>query len=155
MTPAVKAAQRAGIEFSLLEYEHDAGAESFGEEAARALGQPPEQVFKTLVAKLDGRSLVVAVVPVACKLDLKALAGHLGAKRAAMADPEEARRATGYVVGGISPLGQRKRLTTVIDASAAAFDTIYVSGGRRGLELAVSPADLGRLCAGRLASIAR
>lgn len=155
MTPAVKAAERAGIAFSLLEYEHEADPDSFGEEAARILGQPPEQVFKTLVAKLDGRSLVVAVVPVARKLDLKALAGHLGAKRAAMSEPKEAQRATGYVVGGISPLGQRRRLTTVIDDSAAGFDTIYVSGGRRGLELAVSPADLARLCAARLIPITR
>jgi Cys-tRNA(Pro)/Cys-tRNA(Cys) deacylase len=155
VTPAVLAAQRAGIDFSLHEYTHDAAAESYGREAAEKLGVPAEQVFKTLVAKLDGTRLAVAVVPVSRTLDLKALAAALGGKRAAMADVAEAERTTGYVAGGISPLGQRKRLPTALDGSALAWEKIYVSAGRRGLEIALAPADLLRLCSGTAAEIAR
>jgi Cys-tRNA(Pro)/Cys-tRNA(Cys) deacylase len=155
VTPAVLAAQRAGIDFTLHEYAHDASAASYGLEAAERLGVPAEQVFKTLVAKLDGARLAVAVVPVNRTLDLKALAAALGGKRAAMADVGEAERATGYVAGGISPLGQRKRLPTALDRSALDLETIYVSAGRRGLEIALAPADLLRLCGGTAADVAR
>jgi Cys-tRNA(Pro)/Cys-tRNA(Cys) deacylase len=155
VTPAVLVAQRAGIDFTLHEYAHDASAASYGLEAAERLGVPAEQVFKTLVAKLDGARLAVAVVPVNRTLDLKALAAALGGKRAAMADVGEAERATGYVAGGISPLGQRKRLPTALDRSALDLETIYVSAGRRGLEIALAPADLLRLCGGTAADVAR
>jgi len=139
----------------VVEYEHDPKAPSYGLEAAQALGLDPGCVFKTLVAEGDGRQLAVALVPVACTLDLKALAAAIGAKRVAMADPAAAERATGYVVGGISPLGQKKRLPMVIDDSVLALDTVYVSAGRRGLEIALAPADLIRLCAAATAPIAR
>lgn len=155
MTPGVRAAQRAGIAHSIHEYEHDPGAASYGLEAAEKLDVAAEQVFKTLVVKLDGTRLAVGVVPVSRTLDLKAVAGALGAKRAAMAEVAEAERATGYVAGGISPLGQRKRLPTALDESALAFERIYVSAGRRGLEIAIAPADLLRLCGGTAAAIAR
>jgi Cys-tRNA(Pro)/Cys-tRNA(Cys) deacylase len=155
VTPAVLVAQRAGIDFTLHEYAHDASAASYGLEAAEKLGVPAEQVFKTLVAKLDGARLAVAVVPVNRTLDLKALAAALGGKRAAMADVGEAERATGYVAGGISPLGQRKRLPTALDRSALDLETIYVSAGRRGLEIAHAPAAQLRLCGGTAADVAR
>ena len=157
MTPAVVAAQQAAIEFRIHEYRHDPAAPSYGEEAAQALGVTAERVFKTLIVELEGkpRQLAVAVVPVAKQLDLKALASASGAKKAVMAKAEEAERATGYVLGGISPLGQRKRLVTVLDASAREFTTIYVSAGRRGLEIELSPLDLQRLTDARLAPIAR
>ena len=147
MTPAVVAAERAGIPFTLHEYEHDAGA-AYGEEAAAKTGVDPARVFKTLVVSRDGE-LSVAIVPVAAQLDLRALG-----KRAALAGRASAERATGYVLGGISPLGQRKRLPTVLDESALAFETIFVSGGRRGLELELRPADLVRLTDARVAAVA-
>lgn len=154
MTPAVMAAERARVPFALHEYEHDPDADSFGLEAAAKLDLDPALVYKTLVASVDGR-LVVALVPVARSLDLKALAAAVGGKRAAMADVHEAERATGYVAGGISPLGQRKRLPTVIDESALALQTVYVSAGRRGLQISLAPGDLQRLCNARIAGIAR
>jgi Cys-tRNA(Pro)/Cys-tRNA(Cys) deacylase len=154
MTPAVVAARRAKIEFALHEYQHDAGAASYGLEAAAKLGLDPAQVFKTLLAKVDGQ-LVVGVVPVACSLDLKALAAALGGKRAVMAEVAEAERATGYVAGGISPLGQKRRLPTVIDHSALAYPRIHVSAGRRGLEIELAPQDLQRLCNARTAAIGK
>jgi Cys-tRNA(Pro)/Cys-tRNA(Cys) deacylase len=134
-------------------YQHDARAESYGAEAAAALGIEPARCFKTLVATVDG-DLAVAVVPVTGSLDLKALAAAVGGKRAAMADPVLAERTTGYVRGGISPLGQRKRLPTVVDASAEGYGTVYVSAGRRGLEIELAPADLVRLTAATVAPIA-
>jgi Cys-tRNA(Pro)/Cys-tRNA(Cys) deacylase len=140
-TPATVALTRTGVSFTTHSYEHDPAAPSYGMEAAEVLGLPHEQVFKTLLADVDG-ALVVSIVPVARKLDLKALATAVGGKRAAMADPAVAERSTGYVVGGISPLGQRKQLATVLDDSALAFDTVYVSGGRRGFDLGLSPTDL-------------
>ena len=155
MTPAVNAARKAGIPFTLHEYRHDPRAGSYGLEAAEALGLDVARVFKTLVAAAEGKGLWVAVVPVAGLLDLKALAQAAGAKRATMADPKAAERATGYVVGGISPLGQRQRLSTAIDASALQFDTIFVSAGRRGLEIELAPADLVRLCGATIAAIGR
>ncbi|MET8865969.1 Cys-tRNA(Pro) deacylase [Nonomuraea sp. NPDC004580] len=132
---------RAKAEFTLHPYDHDPDAQAYGEEAADALGVPYERIFKTLVAEVEG-GLAVAVVPVAGKLDLKALAGALGGKRAAMAEAAKVERVTGYVVGGISPLGQRKQLPTVVDSSALDFDTIYFSAGKRGLQLETAPANL-------------
>jgi Cys-tRNA(Pro)/Cys-tRNA(Cys) deacylase len=147
-TPAIAAAGRSGIAFSVHEYEHDPRAASFGLEAAEKLGVDPARVFKTLVADVDGE-MTVAVVPVEAQLDLRALG-----KRARMADPKAAERATGYVAGGISPLGQRRRLRTIVDESALAFETIHVSAGRRGLELELAPADLLLLTGGRTAAVA-
>jgi Cys-tRNA(Pro)/Cys-tRNA(Cys) deacylase len=143
-TPATVALTRAGIGFTLHEYAHDPRAESYGLEAATALGLDPARVFKTLMANVDGR-LAVAIVPVAGRLDLKALARALGASRATMAEKAAAERATGYVVGGISPIGQKRPHPTVLDSSALEQPTIYVSAGRRGLDLAVAPADLVRI----------
>ncbi|ARQ71279.1 Cys-tRNA(Pro) deacylase [Streptomyces marincola] len=154
-TPATVAATRAGIAFTLHAYTHDpAAAASWGEEAARALGADPGRVLKTLVAEVDG-ALTVAVVPVSASLALKALAAAVGGKRAAMADPAAAERTTGYVRGGISPLGQRKRLPTVVDSSAAGYGTVFVSAGRRGLEIELAPADLVALTGATTAPIAR
>jgi Cys-tRNA(Pro)/Cys-tRNA(Cys) deacylase len=155
VTPAVQAARRAGIPFTLHEYRHDPRAPSYGLEAATALGVEPARVFKTLVAAPEAQGLWVAVVSVARLLDLKALAQAAGAKRAGMADPKAAERATGYVVGGISPLGQRQRLATVVDASALEFGTIFVSAGRRGLEIELAPGDLVTLCNAVVAPIGR
>lgn len=152
-TPAVRALLDAGVEHRVHRYDHDDRHPSYGEEAVSALGVEPGRIFKTLVARID-RALVVAVVPVPARLDLKALAAVVGAKSAEMADPRDAERATGYVVGGISPLGQRRRLDTVVDASAAAWATIFVSGGRRGLEIELTAADLVAATGGRLASVA-
>lgn len=139
---------RAGVSFALHPYEHDAAATdaglSYGQEAAQALGVDPERVLKTLLAMVDGR-LTVAVVPVSGRLDLKALARAVGASRATMAEPAAAERATGYVVGGISPLGQRRPHPTVIDVSALDHPTVLVSAGRRGLDVSLTPADLVRL----------
>jgi len=145
---------RAGVAFQLHGYRHDATAGGYGVEAAAALDLPADRVFKTLVAEVDGR-LAVALVPVAGSLDLKALAAALGGKRAGMADPAAAERATGYVRGGISPLGQRRSLPTVVDDSALGHATIYVSAGRRGLEVELAPGDLLRLTGGGAAPLNR
>jgi Cys-tRNA(Pro)/Cys-tRNA(Cys) deacylase len=153
-TPATKALERAGVDARTLAYEHDPKAESYGLEAAEALQLDPARVFKTLVAQVDGR-LTVAIVPVEHQLDLKALAAACGGKRAEMAKVADAERATGYVAGGISPLGQRKALPTVIDDSALAHGTVFVSGGRRGLEIELPPTDLQRLTRAVAAAIAR
>jgi Cys-tRNA(Pro)/Cys-tRNA(Cys) deacylase len=153
-TPATTALSRAGVAFTLHHYEHDPAAVSYGLEAAHALGVPAERVFKTLLADVDGR-LIVAVVPVNGSLDLKVLATASGGKRASMAASAAAERATGYVVGGISPLGQRRRLPTVVDRSATEFDTVYVSAGRRGLDLELAPTDLIRLTGATTARIGR
>jgi len=153
-TPATVALEKAGIGYTPHAYEHDAGNTNFGLEAATVLGLDPEQVFKTLLADLDG-ALVVAIVPVNGKLDLKALAAALGGKKAAMADPSLAERRTGYIVGGISPIGQKTAHPTVLDETAELFDTIFVSGGRRGFDLELAPADLLSITNGRIAAIAR
>ncbi|MFI0087661.1 Cys-tRNA(Pro) deacylase [Streptomyces bobili] len=153
-TPATVALTAAGVEFTVHAYDHDPAHPSYGEEAAEATGVSPDRVFKTLVAEVDG-TLTVAVVPVAGSLDLKALAAAVGGKRAAMADPALAERTTGYVRGGISPLGQRKRLPTVLDDSAQAHATICVSAGRRGLEVELSPTDLAKLTNAVLAPVGR
>ncbi|MDT7841076.1 Cys-tRNA(Pro) deacylase [Streptomyces justiciae] len=153
-TPATVALTAAGAEYTVHAYDHDPNHPSYGEEAAEAMGVSPERVFKTLVADVDG-TLTVAVVPVAGQLDLKALAAAVNGKRAAMADPTLAERTTGYVRGGISPLGQRKKLPTVLDASASAHPTICVSAGRRGLEVELAPEDLAKLTDAVLAPIGR
>ncbi|MET7361459.1 Cys-tRNA(Pro) deacylase [Streptomyces sp. NPDC005562] len=153
-TPATVALTAAGASFTVHSYEHDPAHPSYGEEAAEAMGVSPDRVFKTLVAEVDGE-LTVAVVPVAGTLDLKALAAAVFGKRAVMADPAAAERTTGYVRGGISPLGQRKRLRTVLDDSASAHATICVSAGRRGLEVELAPADLAELTGAVLAPVGR
>ncbi|MFI6057021.1 Cys-tRNA(Pro) deacylase [Streptomyces sp. NPDC051286] len=153
-TPATVALAAAGTPFTTHAYEHDPASPSYGEEAAEALGVSPDRVFKTLVADVDG-TLTVAVVPVAGSLDLKALAAAVGGKRASMADPAAAERTTGYVRGGISPLGQRKRLPTVLDQSAQSHETICVSAGRRGLEVELAPTDLASLTGAVFAAIGR
>jgi len=157
MTPAIKTAEKARIVFTVHDYEHDPNADSYGLEAAAALGVDETRVFKTLLVRLQGGTapLAVGIVPVESQLDLKAFAAVAGAKKASMADPKQAERVTGYVVGGISPLGQKKSLPTIIDTSATEFDTVYVSAGRRGLEIELAPNDLQALCRATLANIKR
>jgi Cys-tRNA(Pro)/Cys-tRNA(Cys) deacylase len=142
MTPAVRAAQETRIAFELLEYAYDPNADAIGLQAAQSIGRPAASVFKTLVVALDSGELVCALIPSDARLDLKAIASAAGARKAELADPRKAVRSTGYVVGGISPLGQRKRLRTYVDASAHALDQMVVNGGRRGLQIVLSPADL-------------
>ncbi|MBT1002064.1 Cys-tRNA(Pro) deacylase [Paenarthrobacter sp. DKR-5] len=151
-TPATAALTKAGVPFEVRAYEHDPAQTQFGLEAAEALGVDPARVFKTLMVQVEGR-LAVAVVPVSGNLDLKACAAAFGAKKAAMADPRDAERRTGYVLGGISPLGQRQPSPTVIDSSALEHDRILVSGGRRGLDIELSPADLQTLTRAVIAPI--
>jgi len=153
-TPAIAALVRGGVTHEVHQIGHDPSVTAYGQEAAAALGVEPGRVFKTLINSVDGK-LVVAVVPVTGELSLKALAAALGAKTAEMADRATAERATGYLTGGISPLGQKRRLPTLIDASAAEWATIFVSGGRRGLELELAPGDLVELTDGQLAPIGR
>lgn len=160
-TRALDELRRANVVHTVHEYEapephgHDRDPRrSYGDEAASALGVDPERIHKTLVASVDGR-LVVAVVPVATELDLKALAAAVGGRRAVMATPTEAERATGYVRGGISPIGGRRRLPIVVDRAAEAWDTIYVSAGRRGLQVELAPGDLVRVTRAAVAPIAR
>lgn len=153
-TPAVEVLERAGVPFTRHSYEHDSAAASYGLEAAAQLGLDPLAVLKTLLTEVDGR-LVVGLVPVAGHLDLKALAAAVEGKKAVMAQVAVAERTTGYVVGGISPLGQRRRLPTVVDASALEHGTVYVSGGRRGLDLGLSPSDLVTLLEATVAPIGR
>ena len=152
-TPATALLARLGIAHSVHTYTHDPGRGSYGLEASEALGVPAERVFKTLVAQVDG-ALTVGVVPVGSRLDLKALAAAVGGKRASMAEVAAAERATGYLAGGISPVGQRRRLPVVIDSSALGFATIFCSGGRRGLEIELAPADLVRATGGTVGDIA-
>ena len=154
MTPAVNAAKKARIAYTLHGYEHDPAAASYGSEAAEKLAVGPERVFKTLVAQLDAKRFVVAVIPVAHMLSLRHLAEAAGAKKARMADGADVERISGYVLGGVSPLGQKKRLDTFIDESAQAFETIFVSAGRRGLEIELSPDDLRRLTSAAFAYLA-
>ena len=154
MTPAILAADRAGIRYAVHEYSHDPAAPSYGLEAAIALGVDPARVLKTLIVEVDGR-LVMALVPVEGSLNLRALAAVVGGKRAVMADLRVAERATGYVVGGISPLGQKRAMQAVIDESALTWDRVFVSGGRRGVELELEVGDLVRLLEATLAVVAR
>jgi len=153
-TPATVALTRAGVAYEVHTYAHDPAARSYGLEAAEAIGADPARVFKTLVATVDGR-LVVGIVPVEAMLDLKALAAAVGGKKADLADPAMAERTTGYVRGGISPLGQKRPLPTVLDASALDHQTVYVSGGRRGMDVELAPGDLVRLTAATTALVAR
>jgi Cys-tRNA(Pro)/Cys-tRNA(Cys) deacylase len=153
-TPATVALARADIDFTLHPYEHDPRAASYGLEAASALGVPAERVFKTLVTSADN-GLVVAIVPVSGQLDLKALARAVGASKAVMAEQRAAERATGYVAGGISPIGQRKQLPTVLDDTALTFDTVFVSAGRRGLDLEIAPHQLVLITHATVATIGR
>jgi Cys-tRNA(Pro)/Cys-tRNA(Cys) deacylase len=151
-TPATLLLTKQGVPHTVHSYEHDPRHASYGTEASELLGLAPERVFKTLIADVDG-TLTVGVVPVDRQLDLKALAAAVGGKKAKMADVSAAERATGYVAGGISPLGQRKRLPVVVDESAQAFETVFCSGGRRGLEIEVAPGDLVRLADAVVAAI--
>lgn len=153
MTPAINVAKKNNIPHQVHEYAHDPSNESYGLEAAEKLGVPPARVFKTLVVRLDNRELAVGIVPVSSMLSMKLIARAAGAKKAAMADQAEVERTTGYVLGGVSPLGQKKRLKSFIDASANNYSTIYVSAGRRGLEIELSPEDLGKLINGIFTNI--
>lgn len=153
MTPGIHAASKAGIFHRVHEYEHDPGSTGYGTEAADKLGVEPARIFKTLVVTLDGKTLAVGVVPVTGMLNMKLIAKAAGGKKASMADPQEVQRRTGYVLGGVSPLGQKNRLKTFIDASAGCFDTVYISAGRRGLEIELSPADLANLTGGQLVAL--
>jgi Cys-tRNA(Pro)/Cys-tRNA(Cys) deacylase len=152
-TPATVALTAAGIPFTEHAYTHDPANTNYGLEAASALGLDPDRVFKTLLAEIDGE-LIVAIVPVTGKVDLKRLAAAAGGKRAAMADPAVAERRTGYVVGGISPIGQKTRHRTVLDETAELWDTVYVSGGRRGFDIELAPAELIRATGAVIADIA-
>jgi len=153
MTPGIILAEINKIAHRVHEYAHDPSTESYGSEAAEKLGVPEARVFKTLVVSLDNRVLGVGVVPVSSMLSMKLMAKATGAKKAVMASQTDVERSTGYVLGGVSPLGQRKPLKTIIDSSAKGFDTIYVSAGRRGLEIELSPEDLKRLVNGVFAEI--
>ena len=153
-TPATVALQRAGIPFTTHVYTHDPRSTSYGLEAAEALGLDADQVFKTLLADVDGRA-TVAVVPVSGSLDLKALAAAAGGRRAEMTDPAQAQRLTGYVLGGISPIGQRRALPTYLDVTAEAHPTVYVSGGQRGFDIGLTPADLVLVTSAVIAPIGR
>ncbi|WP_445777266.1 Cys-tRNA(Pro) deacylase [Shewanella sp.] len=153
MTPAINMAKKHKIDFKVHEYQHDDSNEAYGLEAAQKLGLPAEQVFKTLVVSLDNQSLAVAVVPVSAMLSMKLMAKVSGVKKAQMADAAAVERSSGYVLGGVSPLGQKRRLATVIDASARQFECIYVSGGKRGLDISLKPDDLQRLLNAKFADI--
>lgn len=153
VTPAVVFAKKHNLRFSLHQYEHDAEHSSFGLEAAEKLNLPPNQVFKTLVVELDNHQLAVAVLPVTHQLNLKLAAKALGMKKAQMAEPQKVERTTGYVLGGVSPLGQKKRLPTVIDISAQQLESLYISGGRRGLEIQLPPDELLRALNAKFVSL--
>ncbi|MDJ0806019.1 MAG: Cys-tRNA(Pro) deacylase [Gammaproteobacteria bacterium] len=153
MTPAVNAANKQGITFNIHEYRHDPANQAYGVEAAEKLGISADQVFKTLVVILDNGHLAVAVIPVSQQLNLKRFAKAIGCKKVQMADKAAVERSTGYILGGVSPLGQKKRLMTLLDRSAKMFETIFVSAGRRGLEIELSPADLISITGGSLHEI--
>lgn len=154
MTPAIVLARSAGIDFEIHEYSHDAGSGGYGEEAASKLQVDPARVFKTLVTRLDTGALAVGIVPVSAQLNLKRMAQAAGAKKATLAQARDVERSTGYVLGGVSPLGQKKALKTVIDNSAIHAETIFVSAGRRGLEIELAATDLAELTKGTFAAVA-
>lgn len=154
MTPGINAAKKAGIKYRIHEYSHDPSAASYGLEAAEKMGVAAERVFKTLIAQLETRELVVGVVPVNALLNMKRLAKAAGAKKADMAPAADVQRSSGYVLGGVSPLGQKKALRTFIDASAQQFETVYVSAGRRGLEIELAASDLAALTRASFAELA-
>lgn len=156
-TPATTLLDREAVPYTMHAYSHDPSSASYGMEAAEAIGVPPARVFKTLLVATGepgAGALAVGIVPVNRSLDLKAMASALGLKKVEMADPAVAERRTGYVRGGISPLGQRNKSRTIIDTSAMALESIYVSGGHRGLDLELAPADLQRLTEAEVAHIA-
>ncbi|MDD2224177.1 MAG: Cys-tRNA(Pro) deacylase [Pseudomonas sp.] len=153
MTPAINVAKKNKVAHNIHTYSHDESSESYGLEAAEKMGVPGQRVFKTLVVLLDNKDLAVGVLPVSSMLSMKLIAKAAGAKKAVMADKSDVARSTGYVLGGVSPLGQKKCLKTVIDRSAKNYPTIYVSAGRRGLEIELSPDDLAKLTSGVLAEI--
>ena len=155
MTPAINSLKKNKIKYQLHPYQHDASHKSYGLQAAQKMGFPVAQVFKTLVVSIDNKKLVVAVIPVASKLSMKNIAKATNAKKAAMASPQDVERSTGYVLGGVSPLGQKKRLLTIIDSSASRFERIYVSAGRRGLEIELSSKDLQTLSAGKFFTLSQ
>lgn len=153
MTPAINTARKAKVDFKIHEYSHDPRADSYGQEAAEKLGADPDQVFKTLVVSMDSsedsKDLGVAVLPVSCQLNLKLFARAMGVKKAAMADKKGVEKTTGYVLGGVSPLGQKKKLSTVVHETAKNFKTIFVSAGKRGLDIELTPDDLVKLTKGK------
>ena len=153
MTPGVNAVRKSKVPHRIHEYSHDDSSESYGLEAAVKMGVAEERVFKTLVVALDNRKLVVGVIPVSSMLSMKLIAKAAGAKKATMANKSDVERSTGYVIGGVSPLGQKRRLETIIDSSANRHATVYVSAGRRGLEIELSPDDLEKLTNAKLAEI--
>lgn len=153
MTPAINAAKKSKVIYHVHEYTHDSSAKSYGEEAAQKLGIASERVFKTLVVSIDSKALAVAVIPVSAMLSMKLIAKACSGKKAMMALKSDAERSTGYVLGGISPLGQKKRLKAFIDTSAKKFTTIYVSAGKRGLEIELRPQDLQKLTQAKMADI--
>lgn len=153
MTPAINTAKKAKVDFNIHEYSHDPESDSYGQEAAEKLGVSPDQVFKTLVVSMNAKDLGVAVLPVSCQLNLKFFARAMGIKKAAMADKKLVEKTTGYILGGVSPIGQKKRLPTVVHDTAKNFKTIFVSAGKRGLDLELSPEDLVELTGGKFARI--
>ena len=153
MTPGINVAKKNKVSHKIHEYSHDETTESYGLEAAEKLGVIEQRIFKTLVVMLDDKSLVVGIIPVSAMLSMKLIAKAVGAKKANMADKSDVERSTGYVLGGVSPLGQKKALRTIVDASANHYASIYVSAGRRGLEIELSPADLIKLTNGMLTKI--
>lgn len=155
MTPAVNILKKAKIEYQIHQYDHDPGSNAYGEEAAEKLNISFDRIFKTLVVWTDNQALCVAVVPVSRQLDLKLFAKAVRAKKARMAEKKEVERSTGYLLGGVSPMGQKQKLTTIIDHSALKFDTVFVSAGRRGLQVELSPKELGSQTDARYCNIAR
>lgn len=153
MTPGIIAAKKNKISFTIHEYSHDESSESYGHEAAEKMGVPKERVFKTLVVSLDNKTLAVGVIPVSSMLNMKHIAKATGVKKAVMANKLDVERSTGYVLGGVSPLGQKKQLQTIIDSSAKNYSTIYVNAGRRGLEIELSPDDLYKITKGKPAAL--
>ncbi len=153
MTPAIDKAKKAKIDYNVHEYTHDPASKSYGLEAAEKMGVSENRVFKTLVVRLDNNKLAVGIIPVSAMLNMKRMAKAAGAKKAAMATPADVERSTGYVLGGVSPLGQKKRLKTIVDLSVRNAPTVYVSAGRRGLEIELKPEDLIRLVDAELAEI--